>query len=138
MRLNKVLLVDDDSVSNFISKSAIEKINFSNNIIIKTDGREALEYIQSECSSMNEFPDLILLDLKMPGMDGFEFLEECEMICRNIREHIVIVILTSSRDADDIVRLRDMGNYFLTNKPLTDEKLIDIHHRYFRGKEILR
>jgi CheY-like chemotaxis protein len=132
MKLERVLLVDDDSISNHLSKVTLNKINAANEVIVKTDGRDALKYIQKECKSMSQYPELILLDLKMPGMDGFEFLEEFEMVCKDVRHHIVVVILTSSRNADDVIRLRRLGNYFIVNKPLSAEKVDDILHRYFR------
>jgi CheY-like chemotaxis protein len=137
LRLNKILLVDDDSISNFVAKSAIDKLKFADELIIKTDGKEGLSYLEEFCKPLNNYPDLILLDLKMPGMDGFAFLEEFELLCKKMRKEIIVVILTSSKDADDIIRLRRLGNYYLLNKPLTGEKLMDVYHRYFRDKKVL-
>jgi CheY-like chemotaxis protein len=132
MKIDRILLVDDDSISNFVSTEAIKKIGFADEIIVKTNARDALVYLEKECKTHNKYPDLILLDLKMPDMDGFEFIAEFEMACDKINQNIVVVILTSSRDGDDMVRLRRLGNYYLMSKPLTPEKLVDIHHRYFR------
>src|SRR5690606_16477417 len=122
-----------DHISNFISKKAIEKADFANEIIIKTNGLEALTYLKEECLSKNKFPDLILLDLKMPGMDGFEFLEEFEMVSQKFPCAIEVVILTSSRNPDDFMKLRKLGKYYVMNKPLTESILEDIFHRYFRN-----
>src|SRR3712207_159254 len=116
MKIDRILLVDDDSISNFVSTEAIKKIGFAEEIIVKTNAREALAYLEKECKSLNKYPDLILLDLKMPGMDGFEFIAEFEMACERISHEIVVVILTSSRDGDDMVKLRRLGNYYLMNK----------------------
>lgn len=131
-KINKVLLVDDDLASNFLNKSVIEKIDFANEIVLKNNGKEAFDYLEKECQSEN-FPDLILLDLKMPVMDGFEFLKEFERLCYNLKDNIVVVILASSNNADDYVKLMHMGNYYAVVKPLTIDKLFDIHHRYFRN-----
>jgi len=137
MKLERILLVDDDDISNHVSRNAIQKLNMADRIVIKSDGKEALEYIQNECTPYNEFPDLIFLDLKMPGMDGFDFIKAFDKISNRIREHIVVVILTSSKNADDIIQLRRLGNYYMLTKPLTADKLIDIHHRYFRDRTVL-
>jgi len=137
MKINRLLLVDDDSISNFVSQSAVEKLGFAENIIVRNNGREALAFLEKECNSFHHFPDLIFLDLKMPVMDGFEFLKQFEKLCQNLMKEIVVVILTSSRAADDVVKLRGLGNYYMMNKPLTSEKLIDIYHKYFRNREVL-
>jgi CheY-like chemotaxis protein len=137
MKLERVLLVDDDEISNHVSRSAIQRVKMANQIVIKSDGKDAIEYIQNDCVQWNQFPDLIFLDLKMPGMDGFDFIKSFDKISNLIKKKIVIVILTSSQNADDIIRLRKLGNYFLINKPLTADKVIDIHHRYFRDRTVL-
>lgn len=137
MKINRILLVDDDHVSNFVSTEAIKKAKFSDEIIVKTNGTDALEYLQQECPSSNKYPDLILLDLKMPGIDGFEFLEAFEMASKKIKHIIEVVILTSSRNPEDFMRLRKLGKYYVMNKPLTESILEDIYHRYFRNRAIL-
>ena len=138
MKIKRILLVDDDHVSNFISKKAIEKANFADEIIVKNNGDDALVYLNKECPSLNQYPDLILLDLKMPGIDGFEFLEAFEMASKKIKHPIEVVILTSSRNPEDFMRLRKIGKYYVMNKPLTESILEDIYHRYFRNREILK
>jgi CheY-like chemotaxis protein len=134
MKVKSIMIVDDDSTSNFVTCEVIKKINYTENIIIKNTGRQALDYIKNSCLPNGEFPDLIFVDLKMPEMDGFEFLDKFEMLCEEARYKIAVVILTGSRRADDIVKLRERGRYYLLNKPLTVEMLEDIHHRFFRGK----
>lgn len=137
MKLNRVLLVDDDNTSNYITEAAIKRIHFCDEVVIKTDAASALEYLEKECLSLNQFPDLILLDLKMPGMDGFEFIEAYEMACSKIKHEIVIVILTSSQNGDDLIRLRKLGKFDVLNKPLTSVMLEDIYHKYFRHRSEL-
>ena len=134
MKVKSIMIVDDDNTSNFVTCEVINKINYAENIILKNTGSQALEYIKKTCLPERDFPDLIFVDLKMPEMDGFEFLEKFEMLCRDVRDKIAVVILTGSRNADDVVKLRELGRYYLLNKPLTVEMLEDIHHRFFRGK----
>lgn len=128
-----MLLVDDDSITNFINEDLIRNMDFAGQIIVRTNAVKALEYLEEDCRQHKKYPELIILDLKMPGMDGFDFLKEFEKLCKDIKLEIVVVILTTSRSPDDIIRLRGLGNYFLISKPLTRDKLTDIHHRYFRG-----
>src|SRR5207253_10074058 len=104
--------------------------NFAHEIVIKTEGKDALSYLEKECKASGGYPELILLDLKMPSSNGFDFLKELHSFCYYLKNEIIVVILTSSKDADDIIRLKDFGKYFIVNKPLNSEKLLDVHHRY--------
>jgi CheY-like chemotaxis protein len=131
--IKKVLLIDDDPVSNHLNKALLERLDFTKEIIVKTNGREAILYLQSDCYSENNYPVLILLDLKMPVLDGFDFLIEYDKLDISRKDNIVIVVLTTSTNADDIMKLRSIGKYDLINKPLNLEKLVDIYHRYFRN-----
>lgn len=135
-KINKVLLVDDDHTDIFINKAVMEQLGFANEIILKTNGKDAIDFLQKECNSKDDLPDLILLDLKMPVMDGFTFLKEFEQLNCALLEEICIVVLTASREADDYLKLLSRGNYYHTSKPLSEEKLINIHHRFFRDKDL--
>ena len=73
--LKSVLLVDDDNINNFINERLLTKNNFCDNIVIKNNGDQALSYLQNECLERRIFPDLILLDINMPVINGIEFIE---------------------------------------------------------------
>jgi CheY-like chemotaxis protein len=133
-KLIKILLIDDDLITNYLNKGLIEHYNIAKEVVIKNNGRDALYYLMRECKISNQYPDLILLDLKMPIINGLEFLNEFQRVSHNIKKDIVEVILTSSKDPDDVMTLKNKGNYFYVNKPLTGEKLLDIHHKYFRNQ----
>jgi CheY-like chemotaxis protein len=134
MQIKKILIVDDDNIANYVTRSTIERTKCADEIIVKTDGRDALLYLQEDYKKTNRCPSLILLDLKMPGMDGFEFIKEFEISCKNIKNETVVIILSENCSGEDIIKLRQLGNYTFVNKPLNVDKLIDIYHKYFRNR----
>jgi DNA-binding response OmpR family regulator len=130
-KINKVLLIDDDPITNQINKRLFDQLDFAKEVLIKESAKDAIEYLQSDCYLSKEYPSLILLDLSMPELNGFDFLKEFEKLKLD-KKNIAIVILTNSTNGDDILKLKEMGRYYFFSKPLTVDKLVDIHHRYFR------
>jgi CheY-like chemotaxis protein len=134
-KINKILLVDDDQVTNYLNNSVIEKLNLAEEVVMKANGLDAISFIKEVCKPLNQYPDLIFLDLTMPGMDGFEFLQEFEKLCASVKYDIYLVVLSSSNAGEDLIKLRQLGNYYYIQKPLTVDKLLDIHHRFFRDMD---
>jgi CheY-like chemotaxis protein len=132
-KIDKVLLIDDDETDCFLSRLLMEKSGFVREIIIKNNGKQALEFLKTECSFQDQYPSLILVDLRMPKGNGFCFLEEFEKLAMSKRLNIAVVVLSYSEDGEDIIRLKNIGRYYFLPKPLTEDKLIDIYHRYFRN-----
>lgn len=127
-KYNKVLLVDDDKINNYINLRLIRRIGLSEEIIVTNNGQEAITYLQ-KCEK-NELPNLILLDINMPVMDGFEFLEEFEKLEFNTVEKPLIVVLTTSTNTNDIKKVESSptaAGYI--NKPLTEENLLGFIRR---------
>lgn len=124
-KFDKVLLIDDDKINNYLVQEVISSINIAAEIIVLTDGEKALNYLSDYTATNNEREEvLILLDLNMPVMDGFEFLEEFEAM--KIPADFMIVVLTSSdnqRDKDNIKR-HHISQYI--SKPITEEKLLQL------------
>lgn len=126
---NNVLLVDDDAVSNFINEMTLQEMNFSNFIHVSENGKEALHYLTQSLMECEEYPELILLDINMPVMDGFQFLEEFEKLPSNIRKSIRVVMLTSSNATLDISKAKryNINGYIV--KPLCKRKLEEVFKR---------
>ncbi|MDH3708787.1 MAG: response regulator [Cyclobacteriaceae bacterium] len=126
-RLDLVMLVDDNETDNFISKRIIEITKFARNVIIKSSGKSALEYIGAHRNEPSKLPDLIFLDINMPIVDGFVFLYEFEKFAELVKNKCRVIILSSSdnkRDIDKIVN-NDHVIKFIT-KPLTESELGEI------------
>jgi CheY-like chemotaxis protein len=126
-KLNCILLVDDDKVNNFISTRILKKLDICKNIRTCLDGEEALLYLTKHCGTFDSnYPDLILLDNNMPEMNGMEFLESFNKINFNSSHAVKIVVLTASSSPRDEERLKSYGIHGFIQKPLTEEKLLDV------------
>ena len=130
-KLKCALLVDDDSINNFINERLLKKLDIAEKIKIVLNGEEALKFIEEIIASAAPPPDLILLDINMPVMDGFEFLQNYKKMDFPGKKSIVIVMLTTSTNPNDTKRLNDSGASGYINKPLTEQKLKDVMAQYF-------
>lgn len=122
-KLKSVLLVDDDSTSNFMAQLLLEDLNIAEQISTTLNGQEALDYIQIHCAAGN-CPNLILLDINMPVMNGFEFLEYFRRL--PVSSQIQVVMLTSSVYHKDLEKAKSYQINYYVSKPLTTEKLKEI------------
>ena len=119
-----ILLIDDDPVTNLVNKRIIER-NFDLNIVIFTDAALALAELKSYRDAKgNRFPEIILLDIDMPAMNGWEFLEALHTISDVNFERCRVIILSASIDFEDIEKSRRYKAVCdFISKPLTPEKL---------------
>ncbi|HKI89005.1 MAG TPA: response regulator [Draconibacterium sp.] len=139
--LNCILLVDDDEVSNYLNKLLIEKSGIDVDVEVALNGLTALQYLTStgEFNRNAAFPKpaLILLDINMPRMNGWEFLDEYEKLDEDKKGGIIIAMLTSSNNADDVnTALNEYELPAYIYKPLTSEKLQELFDTYFPEEEI--
>ncbi|MFA9192290.1 response regulator [Flavobacterium sp. FZUC8N2.13] len=124
--LDLILCVDDDPITLMLCKKVIIKASFSNTIITAKNGEEALEYFNSIINKkeINNLPNLIFLDLNMPVMDGWEFLENFSTNKYSEVNTIKIVVLSSTIDPEDLQKSKKypMVIDFLS-KPITTSML---------------
>lgn len=100
----KILLIDDSEIDNFINKSIISKSNLVTDVVTKTSGNLALEYLMEIKDDLEQFPDVIFLDIRMPGMDGYEFMEHYKNLPSSMKTKCKVFVLSSSTSPTDIER----------------------------------
>ncbi|PIQ22761.1 MAG: response regulator [Cytophagales bacterium CG18_big_fil_WC_8_21_14_2_50_42_9] len=135
--LDLILLVDDDETTNYVNNRTLQRTQAAHEVKIFTDGEQAIRYLQAAaCTSgapgKEKCPDMIFLDIKMPIMDGFEFLEAYKSLGLNESAPTKIMMLTSSASFYDLKRLEtysEVKRHF--SKPLADQDIKEIIREYF-------
>lgn len=125
--LAQILLVDDNKMDVALTLDAFREVQFPNKIQVAYNGEEAIRHLfgDGQFADRETFPlpDIVLLDLKMPGMGGFEVLKKLKMEPKIKR--IPVIILTSSEEEKDRARSYDYGANSYLLKPISFEKLLD-------------
>jgi CheY-like chemotaxis protein len=117
-------IIDDDQIYVFGVKKLIALHNFCKNILVFGNGEEALNYMTPLIESAEKMPDVILLDINMPVMDGWEFLDEFIKIQPRAHKTIEVYMVSSSINPADVERAKkysELSSYLI--KPITPEDL---------------
>lgn len=128
----KVCLIDDDEIYQFTMTRAILQGNLSTDILCFYDGINALKYLQENRLISKEIPDIILLDINMPQMDGWEFIVEFKKIKPLINKKISLYFVSSSVDLRDINKskeINEISDYFA--KPMQLDQLNSVFKKTF-------
>lgn len=131
-RLNIVLLIDDDEPTNFLNELIISQLNCTESIVAVQSGQEAIDFLCTEKGGTFPKPDLMLLDINMPGMNGWEFLEKYERLDDAQKGNVIIMMLTTSLNPDDEAKangIKDIKSFM--KKPLTKEGFQAVLEQYF-------
>jgi CheY-like chemotaxis protein len=125
--LNCILLIDDDEPTNFLNRLTLEQTGCSQSIHVAQSGEEALEFLRN-----TQRPDLIFLDVNMPAMDGWEFLERYRSLPSDRKADVVLIMLTTSLNPDDELRTRAIPEVSgFENKPLSQQRVEQLLEKYF-------
>jgi CheY-like chemotaxis protein len=121
----KVLLIDDDDDDRFLFRSIFARTGLSGDIIEKEDGEEAVQFFDELLKNAHiDWPDVVFLDLKMPGQNGFEVLQWIKD--RPSLKSLKIFILSGSNEPADIARARALGAVDYIVKPMKVERLREL------------
>lgn len=139
-RVNHVLLIDDNEADNFYHQMVIEETHLAEHLSSVSNSRKALECWQQGCKTGNEaqypVPDLIFLDINMPGLNGFDLLDKVREIPdpENRKQKMKIFMLTTSFNPDDFTRAREQYGDLISgfhNKHLTESVFNEIVNANF-------
>jgi CheY-like chemotaxis protein len=120
-------IIDDDQIYQLVMKRAIEQSGMIGSVLQFFDGEEAINYFKEKQQSTDALPGLILLDINMPYMDGWQFLDEFVKIPFKVDYQSTILIVTSSATSEDINRAKEysvVSGYHV--KPVTQDKFREI------------
>ncbi|RYF73925.1 MAG: response regulator [Cytophagaceae bacterium] len=125
--LQCIMLVDDDPDDNYIHELVIADWGKCDAVRVAENGIEALSYLANTTHPDYIRPEVILLDINMPGMNGFEFLEEYHRLADNLKSNVVVMMLTTSLNPSDENRAEQFNEVTgYKNKPLTKAMLDDV------------
>ena len=120
-------IIDDDPIFVYGTKRIIKEVDFAESILVYSNGQDALDGLTKICVAKEPLPDVIFLDLNMPVLNGWEFLDEFKNCQSERSKSITIYIISSSVDPRDLERVKDynqVDNYIL--KPITPDDLAKI------------
>ncbi|WP_333810091.1 response regulator [Flavobacterium sp.] len=126
-KIDIIALIDDDPAFVYITEKIIEKTNKFKEVKVFDNGLNALNYLKENVKNSLHLPDIIFLDLSMPVMDGWQFLEEYALLKIENKNKITVYICSSSISPYDITRAKNISEVtdFII-KPITKEKLTEI------------
>ena len=122
--VNLLMLIDDNKIDTFVNEKIIKIASFASELLVMNSAMEALTYIKDRQHIPDQIPDVLFLDLNMPVMNGFRFLEEFSKLSQTVLEKSKVFVLSSS----DSVRDKEMAMGYANvigylSKPLSTEKL---------------
>lgn len=133
IKLSSVLLVDDDPLTNDLNERLLRQLGVADQYLAAADGLDALASLRRLAADAHpSSPVLVLLDVKMPRMDGMAFVDAYQQLPESQQQAVVIVMHTASMSSVDLGRIESLPIAGLVSKPLTKEKLDTILKLHFQ------
>ena len=126
--INTIVLLDDDTATNYIHETYLKRVNCVENVLSYTRGETALEYLQG----LKTFPELIFVDINMPTMDAWEFLDMYEKLDMSLKINTRVILLTTSimaSDKEKIDKYTQIDEVLF--KPLNEPVIKQVMNKYF-------
>jgi CheY-like chemotaxis protein len=126
-KINTFCIVDDDDLYQFTTTLLLKKTDLVNKIIVFSNGLKAINFLKDEMGHVENIPDILFLDINMPVMDGWEFLEEYLLIKPMMPKTVVIYMVSSSVDERDVLKAKSisaLSGYLI--KPISSENIMDV------------
>ncbi len=135
IKLSSVLLVDDDQLTNDLNQRLLQELGVADQYLSANDGEQAFAALEQLALDANPTsPVLVLLDVKMPRMDGMAFVDAYQQLPEAQQQAVVIVMHTASMSSVDLGRVESLPIAGLVSKPLTKEKLDTILKLHFQRR----
>jgi len=123
-KFQNVMVIDDNRIDLYIASRMITQNNFGKNVMQYSSALEALKFLRENQENLSELPDVIFLDIYMPVMSGFEFMDEYDKLTAPLKNNCKVFIISSSLDEQDITRANNDENIVaMKEKPITKEFL---------------
>lgn len=126
-----ILVVDDDTIANFLLERIVLSTGMARNISKALNGKEALKIFQNHIYEAAPLPEVVLLDLNMPIMNGFEFLQAYSELEFEEKDETLIILVTSSNNPLDMQRAKEFGVKYYLTKPINAETIRGIISKEF-------
>lgn len=126
-KVKSVLLIDDDKECLFLHKYALRESKYIEHIEVAMNGEEALEFIRETIAANGSLPEIVFVDINMPVMDGWEFMEEFDALPVHVKSKMNVVMLSTSVNPDDELRATTNSNVWrYCQKNLTSHQVTEL------------
>ena len=131
-KLDCVLLIDDEDTVNFYNEFILKDRGVTDHVVKAENGEEGLAYLKRCAEEGLPFPNLIFLDINMPVMNGFEFIEAYEALPNGHQADALVVMLTTSMHPEDLKRAKQFNSIKeYVYKPLIPDRLFEVIEKFF-------
>jgi CheY-like chemotaxis protein len=129
--IKNIFLIDDDLIYTYLSKRIIATTGIKTSVSEFSDGLQAIDFLKDNMNQTEMLPDIIFLDLNMPVMGGWDFLQEYASVKSGIKKEILLYIVSSSISPYDLERAKKIDEVTdFISKPLSKDKVFEIIERY--------